>query len=142
MNELSPWIEWPVAALLVVSGVCTLAAGIGMLRFRSFFMRMHPPALVFSLAAWCVTLASVLYFSAVQQGLALHAWLIIVFLAISVPVTTSLLARTELFRRRTGGPAGPEVPPPLRGAVAPADTDATRARPARQASDAGTGARP
>lgn len=127
--ELPRWVEAAVALLLLLSGVLALAAGVGLVRFKTFFMRMHPPALVFSLAAWCVTLASVLYFSAVQQALALHAWLIIVFLAISVPVTTSLLARTELFRRRTGGPAGPEVPPPLRGAVAPADTDATRGRP-------------
>ena len=122
MNELSPWIEWPVAALLVVSGVCTLAAGIGMLRFRSFFMRMHPPALVFSLAAWCVTLASIIYFSAQDERLSLHAWLIIIFLSLTVPVTTILLARTELFRRRTGNPGAGDIPPSLsHAAPRPAD---------------------
>lgn len=142
MNELSPWIEWPVAALLVVSGVCTLAAGIGMLRFRSFFMRMHPPALVFSLAAWCVTLASVLYFSAVQQALALHAWLIIVFLAITVPVTTSLLARTELFRRRTASSPSADIPPPLNAAVWRTGSGGTRERRERDDGDAGPPALP
>ena len=51
-------------------------------------------------AAWCVTLATILYFSAQQEQLSLHAWLIIIFLSLTVPVTTILLARTELFRRR------------------------------------------
>ena len=114
MNEaVSLWIEVPVALLLVLSGIFTLSAGVGLVCFRSFFQRMHPPALAFSFAAWCVTLASVLYFSAHEQKLSLHAWLIIVFLSLTVPVTTILLARTELFRKRTGGAPG-EVPVALR----------------------------
>ncbi|GAP38686.1 Na+/H+ antiporter subunit G [Piscinibacter sakaiensis] len=116
-EALSLWIEVPVALLLVASGLFALAAGVGLLRFRTFFQRMHPPALAFSFGAWCVTLASILYFSAQDERLALHAWLIIVFLAITVPVTTILLARTELFRKRTGGRAG-EVPASL-GTAAP-----------------------
>jgi multicomponent K+:H+ antiporter subunit G len=43
----------------------------------------------------------------------LHAWLIIIFLSLTVPVTTILLARTELFRRRTHGASSAEIPPPL-----------------------------
>ena len=100
-DELSWWIEIPVALLLVRSGVFTLAAGVGIVRFSTFFQRMHPPALAFSFSAWCVTLASILYFSAQSSDLALHSWLIIVFLSLTVPVTTILLARTELFRKRT-----------------------------------------
>jgi multicomponent K+:H+ antiporter subunit G len=107
------WIELCVATLLVLSGLFTLAAGVGVLRFQTFFQRMHPPALAFSLSAWCVALASVLFFSARREELALHAWLIIIFLAITVPVTTILLARTELFRRRTHGASSTEIPPPL-----------------------------
>jgi monovalent cation/proton antiporter MnhG/PhaG subunit len=57
--------------------------------------RMHPPALAFSFSAWCVTLASILYFSAQDHKLSLHAWLIIIFLSITVPVTTILLARSK-----------------------------------------------
>ncbi len=101
MNEpVSMWIEVPVALLLVMSGIFTLASAVGLVRFRSFFQRMHPPALAFSFASWCVTLASILYFSAHDQKLSLHPWVIIIFLSITVPVTTILLARTELFRKR------------------------------------------
>lgn len=114
------WVEIPVALLLALSGVFTLVAAIGIMRFRTFFQRMHPPALAFSFSAWCVTLASILYFSVQDGALSLHAWLIIIFLSLTVPVTTILLSRTELFRRRNSG--DPDMPPPLSASVpAPAD---------------------
>ena len=69
---------------------------------------MHPPALASTLGAWCVCLASILYFSWLKQGPVLHAWLIPVLLSITVPVTTLLLARAALFRKRTSGEAVPE----------------------------------
>jgi len=103
------WIEVPVAALLAVSGLFALASAIGLVRFKTFLQRLHPPALAFTCAAWCVTLASVLYFSALGHKLALHAWLIVIFMFMTVPVTATLLARTELFRKRTGG-HGADVP--------------------------------
>ena len=110
---LSLWVEVPVAMLLVLSGIFTLAAAIGLVRFKTFMQRMHPPALAFSFSAWCVTLASVLYFSARDEKLSLHAWLIIIFLSFTVPVTTIFLARTDLFRRRIGLTAsgGVRAPP-------------------------------
>ena len=108
------WVEIPVALLLLASGVCVLAAALGLVRFKSFFMRMHPPALTFTLASWCVTLATIFYFSALEQSLALHAWLIIILLAMTVPVTTIMLSRAALFRSRTSGQTGADkVPPPL-----------------------------
>ena len=111
--ELFGWVELIVALLLVLSGLFTLAAAVGIVRFQTFFQRMHPPALAFSFSSWCVTLATVLYFSARKEHLALHAWLIIILLSITVPVTTILLARTELFRRRTHGAPAADIPPAL-----------------------------
>lgn len=119
---VSLWAEIPVALLLILSGLFTLTAAIGVVRFKTFFQRMHPPALAFSFSAWCVTLASIVYFSAQDERLSLHAWLIIIFLSLTVPVTTILLARTELFRRRTAaGPsgAGDDIPPALHPGAAP-----------------------
>ena len=55
-------------------------------------------------------------------------WLIIVFLSLTVPVTTTLLARTELFRRRTSAHATGDVPAPLSQLLGPtANADAGRA---------------
>ncbi|QHE75768.1 Na+/H+ antiporter subunit G [Hydrogenophaga sp. PBL-H3] len=126
-GNLAWWIEIPVALLLVLSGLFALAAGVGVVRFKTFFQRMHPPALAYSFAAWCVTLASIVYFSAQDDKLALRSWLIIIFLALTVPVTTILLARTELFRRRTASGGSGEIPPPLNHASsAPGQTDGQR----------------
>ncbi len=58
--ELFGWVEAAVALLLVLSGIFTLAAAVGVVRFETFFQRMHPPALAFSLSSWCVTLATIL----------------------------------------------------------------------------------
>jgi len=73
-----------------------------------------------------VALAGAVYFSTLQGRLALHPLLVPVFLAITVPVTTLLLARVALFRRRIAGEA--DTPPAL-AAKAPTATDGERGPP-------------
>ena len=94
------WIAFETAA----------GRGNGLLRLRDFFQRMHPPALANTLAAWCAALASVVYFSALASAVVLYPLVINVLLAITAPVTTVLLARAALLRKRAVGAA---VPPPL-----------------------------
>ena len=96
--------------LLLASGGVALVAALGLLRLPDFFLRMHPPALASTLAAWCVTLRLDRLLQRARGGLALHAWLIIILLSITVPVTTIVLARAALFRRRQ---AGDPLPAPL-----------------------------
>ena len=111
MNNIVPfWVEAVVSVLLIVSGIAALTGAIGLARLRDYFQRMHPPALAYTLGSWSVTLASVIYFSANRGQLALHAWVIIILLAITAPITTMLLARAALFRRRN---ARDDAPPPL-----------------------------
>lgn len=105
------WVEAVIAALLVVSGVFVVISAIGFTFLRDFFLRMHPPALAYTLASWCVALAGALYYSVLAERLALYPLLIIVMLCITVPVTTVLLARVALFRRRAAGMEN--TPPPL-----------------------------
>jgi len=112
MNGSLPlWAEVLVATLLMLSGVFVLVSALGFVRLSDFFLRMHPPALAYTFGSWSVTLAGVLYFSLREGRLMLHPWLIIVLLSISVPVTTLLLARVALFRRRRAG--DPHTPAPL-----------------------------
>lgn len=101
--ELSLWVEIAVAILLVLSSLFTLIGAVGLLRMKDYFQRMHPPALASTLGAWCVALASIIYFSALKSTPVLHAWLIPILLSITVPVTTLLLARAALFRKRMAG---------------------------------------
>jgi multicomponent K+:H+ antiporter subunit G len=109
VHELPFWVQVLTAVLLVLSGLFALTGAMGLLRMKDFFQRMHPPALASTIGAWCVALASIIYFSGLKQGPVLHAWLIPILLAITVPVTTLLLARTGLFRKRMAGDEG--VPP-------------------------------
>jgi multicomponent K+:H+ antiporter subunit G len=102
------WVEILTAALLLASSLFVLTGALGILRMKEFFQRMHPPALASTLGAWCVALASIVYFSALKSEPVIHAWLIPILLSITVPVTTLLLARTGLFRKRM---AGDDVPP-------------------------------
>lgn len=112
MNGQVPfWVEVVVSALLVLSGLFVVIAATGFLRLKDFFLRMHPPALAYTFGSWCVAFAGILYFSVLEGRLLLYPWLIIILLSVTVPVTTLLLARVALFRRRTAGMA--DTPPPL-----------------------------
>jgi multicomponent K+:H+ antiporter subunit G len=102
--------EIVVAVLLLASGALVLASALGLARLPDFFLRMHAPALTSTLAAWAVTAASIVHFSVRSPGLGLHVWLIIIILSITAPVTTIVLARAALFRRRQ---AGDPLPSPL-----------------------------
>jgi multicomponent K+:H+ antiporter subunit G len=104
-TALPLWVEILVALLLLSSGALTLIGAIGLLRLKTFFQRMHAPAVATSLCIWCVALASIIYFSVRESRLELQPWLIMILLAITGPITNSLLARAALFRKRTEKPA-------------------------------------
>lgn len=110
MNTIPILAQVVVSALLVLSGLLAVVAALGLLRLPDFFQRMHPPALANTLAAWCITLACIVHFYALDGRLTLETGVINILLAITAPVTTILLARTALFRKRQ---AGEDVPPPL-----------------------------
>jgi multicomponent K+:H+ antiporter subunit G len=107
INDLPFWVQAVTAALLLLASLFALIGALGLLRLKDFFQRMHPPALASTLGAWCIALATILYFSWLKHSPQLHAWLIPILLAITMPVTTLLLARAALFRKRM---AGDDVP--------------------------------
>lgn len=103
--------EAVVSVLLLLSGFTALSAGLGLVRLPDTFMRMHAPALAYTLGSWSVTLASIVHFTTAATQLSLHVWLVIILLSITAPVTTLLLARAALFRGRQAADA--TLPPPL-----------------------------
>lgn len=117
------WVEIVVGICLVSSGLLVLVAALGVLRLPDFFVRMHPPALAATLGSWLVAGAGALYFSMLEGRPALYPLLIPALLAITVPVTTVLLARVALFRGRVAG--APDVPRPLASADADANAERT-----------------
>ena len=111
MNQVPFWVEATVAGLLVLSGLFVFISALGFLRLQDFFLRLHPPALAYTFGSWTVTLAAIVYFSALESRAVLPPWLIIILLSMTVPVTTVLLARVALFRRRLADTA--DTPPRL-----------------------------
>jgi multicomponent K+:H+ antiporter subunit G len=101
MTDLTGVSGTVVAILLLSAGVLSLLAALGLLRLREFFQRMHAPALTTTLATWCVSLASIISFSVLGADLDLRGLVIIVLLALTAPLTTTLLARATLFRKRS-----------------------------------------
>ena len=81
-----------------------------MLRLPTFFERVHAPSIIATLGCWLIMHGTVLYFSVADRSLALHALLIAVFVAITVPIMSIFLMRAALFRARQ---AGRDVPPSL-----------------------------
>jgi multicomponent K+:H+ antiporter subunit G len=102
MSELAlpPWAVIPAAVLLVCGGLLALIGALGLLRMPDFFSRVHPPAMGTTLGTGCVLLTSMLVSSVLQQRAVLHEALIALLLAMSAPITTMLLMRAAVTRRK------------------------------------------
>lgn len=110
MDELSIWIQLPVAALLVVGGVFAFVGAVGMLRFPDFFMRMHAPTKATTLGVGGVLLASLIV-GWTRGELGLNLLLITLFLFVTAPVSANLMAEAALHRRSPSkAPVPPEQP--------------------------------
>lgn len=105
------WLEIIVAVLVLCGAGLALLGSTGLLRLPTFFERVHAPSIIATLGCWLIMHGTVLYFSVADRSLALHALLIAVFVAISVPIMSIFLMRAALFRARQMG--YPAVPPTL-----------------------------
>ncbi len=109
LESVPLWAALPVALLLVLAGLLAVTGALGLLRLSNFYQRIHGPALLNSLGAGCVLIASMLYFSALQSRPVIHELLISVFMVLTAPVTAILLMRAAIFRDRRAGRN--DVPP-------------------------------
>jgi multicomponent K+:H+ antiporter subunit G len=109
--DLPLWAALPVALLLLLGAGLTFTGSIGLLRFRSFYERVHAPTLGTTLGIGCTLAASMLFFSVLQTRVVLHEVLIMVLMVITTPVTLMLLVRAAIYRDRREGNV--DVPPPL-----------------------------
>lgn len=103
-------VEVVVAVLALAGAVAALAGSFGLVSLRSFFQRVHAPALASTLGAWSLSLATGLQLSFLQGEVFVHALLVPAFLAVTSPISTIFLMRAATFRRRV---AGEDAPPPL-----------------------------
>ena len=110
-EELPTWAALPVGLLLLAGAGLALTGSFGLLRFGSFYERVHAPTLGTTLGIGCILAAWTLFFTALEARLVLHGVLIAVLMAATTPVTLMLLARAALYRdRREGNRDVPRAP--------------------------------
>lgn len=108
--DLPAWAAILVAILVVAGAALTLIGSIGLLRFKTFYDRLHPPTLGSSAGTLLIVAGSILCFSVLRSRLSVHEVLIALFVTLTTPVTFMLLARAALYRDRVEGNDGvPEV---------------------------------
>lgn len=110
MSELPAWAAVVTALLLFLGAAITLIGSLGLLRFKSFYERVHAPTLGTTLGTGCIVLASMVHFSALQTRPVLHELLIAFLVTLTTPVTLMILVRAALFRDRLESAGG--VPRP------------------------------
>ena len=101
VGELPVWAAVAVAFFLVAGAFLTLVGCIGLVRFKSFYERVHAPTLGSSFGAGGILIASIIFFSILQSKPILHEVLITVFVVVTTPVTLMLLSRAVIHRDRT-----------------------------------------
>lgn len=94
------WGDVLAAVLLVVGGLAALLGSLGLVRFRSFWQRVHAPTLAATLGTWGFAFATAAQVSFVRGQPFVHALLIPLFIAITAPITTIFLLRAAIFRQR------------------------------------------
>lgn len=97
-ENVPAWAALPVSLLLILGGVIVLIGALGLMRLPSFYQRIHGPAIIITLGAGCILLASMLYFSVLQSRLVIHEIIITIFLLLTAPVFTMLIMRAAVYR--------------------------------------------
>lgn len=116
LEQLPLWAAVPVTFLLVLGGLLCVVGTLGLLRLSNFYQRLHGPAMVNTLGAGSILVASMLFFSALYARPVLHELLITVFVLVTAPVTAMLLSRAALSRDRRSGRH--DVPPHIAAGTA------------------------
>jgi len=103
LASLPAWAALPMALLLILGGIVVFTGALGLMRLRSFYQRIHGPAITISLGTGCVLLASMLCFSVLRTRPVLHELLITAFILLTAPVVSMLIMRAAVYRDLRGG---------------------------------------
>jgi multicomponent K+:H+ antiporter subunit G len=98
-------VDWIVAALVLIGAAFALIGSFGLVRMPDFFARLHGPSKATTLGIGSLLLGSAIYMSTRGDGLSLHEFMISLFIAITTPVGSHLLARAARHRRLPGSQA-------------------------------------
>ena len=98
LEQTPSWALAGAALLLALGASIILVGALGLLRLRTFYQRIHGPAITITLGAGCILLASMLYFTVDQARLVIHEVIISIFLLMTAPVVSMLIMRAAVYR--------------------------------------------
>jgi len=96
--DLPSWAALAAALLLALGATVVLIGALGLLRLRTFYQRIHGPAITITLGAGGVLLASMVVFTAAQSRPVVHEAIIGAFLLATAPVVSMLIMRAAVYR--------------------------------------------
>lgn len=124
LEQLPPWAAVIIALFVVVGASLTLLGGVGLVRLKSFYQRLHAPTLGYSYGTLLIILASMLMFSLAEGRVVVHELMIGIFIMVTTPITLLMLGRAALRRDRDRKLGHDEVVPPrIRSTEPPAETE-------------------
>ena len=88
-------MSYAVGILVLAGALLAFGGALGLVRLKTFYERVHPPTMATTLGTVLIGTASILHFGA------MHALLIVVFMALTTPVTFVLLVGAARRRRRS-----------------------------------------
>ncbi|ODT84612.1 MAG: cation:proton antiporter [Nitrosomonadales bacterium SCN 54-20] len=109
MDEIPFWADLLGSLLLISGSLLTLIGSLGLLRLPNLFARMHGITLGNTLGLGCVLLASILIASIYAERFVFQEVLITLFMVSTSPVTTILLMRSGIYRKRADTGKKPEA---------------------------------
>ncbi len=93
---MTPWVEFVVAALIVIGTVFALVGSIGLVKLPDVMTRLHSPTKATTLGVGALLVASIISFYHWKGKLAINELLITLFLFLTAPVAAQFLARAYL----------------------------------------------
>lgn len=93
----------PFSLLLMVGGIIVLIGAISLLRLPSFYQRIHGSAIIVTLGASCMLIASMIFFTVLQSRLVIHEIIISLFLLLTTPIVAMMIMRAAVYRDLRAG---------------------------------------
>ncbi|WP_017997983.1 monovalent cation/H(+) antiporter subunit G [Paracoccus sp. N5] len=112
LEQLPPWAAVVIALLVVTGASLTVLGGLGLVRLKSFYQRLHAPTLGYSYGTLLIVLASMLMFTLLESRLVVHELTIGIFIMATTPITLLMLGRAALRRDRDAKLGHDEAVPP------------------------------
>lgn len=101
-------IEPITGSLLIIGGIFILVAALGVVRFNSFYNRLHAATKASTLGVGCALLAAAFFFG--NAACVFEVLLSIFFLFLTLPVSAYLLARSQWSPGDAAGAPPPKEP--------------------------------